>query len=313
MIKKFNKEYKQEEDSSASSQFSRKQFSNTENKLVMSANSKEIKKAKSLRLSALVNSMDRIENDPGPTDQEPENPAGGNVDILKMIESGNIIKRRTLGRAGQFSENKLNNSSDSKLKRTQKKEKSSGLRIKRSYSEPQITVPRSEDINLASENDDFSGKQTTGLLEDLRIFQLTIIEWFTSQIRWLWHSIFDWFSNLNLFSFSLFFIPFSIICGIFFYLKSGFLFIKNLIIWIFQLIFNPTEILKKSGVDTRTKQNIINRAGYPYESYDVTTGLYSFHRSSLIPFIFSFTKKNPSPFFLTFPCLIFYDYGIKWD
>ena len=115
---------------------------------------------------------------------------------------------------------------------------------------------------------------TTGLLEDIKLFQLTVIDFVMSRLMWLWHSIIlvaDGFSVFSLLSIKFILWPIFFFMYLFQCVVSVFTYMKHSIIPAFNALIHPSTVLERNGFDTRTKEEIVNDSGYPYELITVTT------------------------------------------
>jgi len=149
----------------------------------------------------------------------------------------------------------------------------SSAQFKRASSEPDIFSLTGDwgDIPNTLPDDIPSGVTPTGLFEDLRLLQLTIINFIMLQIRWLWHSLIGVFNGHRLFSFRTILAPFYFLLWLWTYFCLFLQLTKRIISRISKILFHPSEYLSQQGIDKRTKEEIVRDSGYPYELHTVTT------------------------------------------
>merc|ERR1712137_936879 len=133
------------------------------------------------------------------------------------------------------------------LNTTQPDLRASAKKVQRSISEPDLLSMNGEWDEIGVPDDiAVNGVTPTGLFEDIRLFQLQVINFIMSQIRWLWHSVIgiaERFNVVSLFSWSMLFAPF-------FALKS---LVEHTgrclqaILWALQACFHPSKYLTKQG------------------------------------------------------------------
>ena len=114
----------------------------------------------------------------------------------------------------------------------------------------------------------------TGLFEDIKLSQLTVIDIVISKVRWFWKSIIsivNGFSVFSLLSLKVLLLPFFIVYWMILYCISFLQWGRETFNHVTQAIFHPTEFISKKGMDTRTKEQIVHDSGYPYELHTVTT------------------------------------------
>jgi len=113
-------------------------------------------------------------------------------------------------------------------------------------------------------------ERTTGLLEDIRITILQVIDWSCDTCLAVWRSIFAMivgFSVLSVFSLSIVLAPFRLA-------RFAYVWLTTLISQVYGVVssalLDPSTTITP-GIDRRTKEQIVTEAGYPYGCYEVTT------------------------------------------